>query len=182
MCPWQGCQPTTSSNIENWWLGDDKWRHNAHGMWHHLWKKNAQKRCFWKYCNIWPNCLTSHQSHYCLHYNRILKFVRKRSLLTVKYLKQRKVLEISLPESRFLKKWQTSAIIQEISDSNLEDVEKRFKIWSVLDYLGELTALPWQKHDSGLSEKLQSVNNLTIQTFAPQFISQEGISPPGLSK
>ena len=30
------------------------------------------------------------------------------------------VCEISLSESRFDKKWQTSSIIQEISDSNLE--------------------------------------------------------------
>ena len=35
--------------------------------------------------------------------------------------KKRKVFEWnSLPESRFYKKWQTSAIIWEISDSNLE--------------------------------------------------------------
>ena len=44
-----------------------------------------------------------------------------RNLLTVKKLKQHKVFEkISLSESWFYKRWQTSAIIQEISDSNLE--------------------------------------------------------------
>ena len=41
-------------------------------------------------------------------------------MLTVRQLKQRKIFEISLPESRIYKKWQTLAIIWEISDSNLE--------------------------------------------------------------
>ena len=39
----QGCQPPTSSNIENWWERDDKWRHNDHGTWHHLCKKLREK-------------------------------------------------------------------------------------------------------------------------------------------
>ena len=57
------------------------------------------------------------------YYNDIPEFVRKRLVLTVKQLKQRnaKYLEtFHLSESRFFKKWQTTAIIQEISDSNLE--------------------------------------------------------------
>ena len=29
-------------------------------------KKYAQKRCWWNYCNIWPNWFTSHQSHWLL--------------------------------------------------------------------------------------------------------------------
>ena len=41
-------------------------------------------------------------------------------LLTIKLLKQRKIFEISLSDSRIYKKWQTSAITREISDSNLE--------------------------------------------------------------
>ena len=41
-------------------------------------------------------------------------------MLTVRQLEQRKIFEISLSESRIYKKWQTSAIIWEISDSNLE--------------------------------------------------------------
>ena len=41
-------------------------------------------------------------------------------MLTEKQLKQRKIFEISLSESPIYKKWQTSAIIREISDSNLE--------------------------------------------------------------
>ena len=40
-------------------------------------------------------------------------------MLTVKQLKQRKVSEVTLSESRFYKKWQTSAVIREISDSSL---------------------------------------------------------------
>ena len=28
----QGCQPHTSSNIENWWERGDRWRHNAQHM------------------------------------------------------------------------------------------------------------------------------------------------------
>ena len=82
-------------------------------------KKNVRKRCCWN-CNIWPNWFTSHQSHYCLYYNGIPEFVRKRTMLTIKLLKQRKIFEISLSDTRIYKKWQTSAIIREISDSNLE--------------------------------------------------------------
>ena len=41
-------------------------------------------------------------------------------MLTVRQLKQSKIFKISLAESRIYKKWQTSAIIREISDSNLE--------------------------------------------------------------
>ena len=60
------------------------------------------------------------KSHYCLYCNGIPEFVRKRSMLTVKQLKQRKIFEMLLSGSRIYKKWQTSAIIREISDSNLE--------------------------------------------------------------
>ena len=102
---YQGCQPPTSSNIENWWERDDKWCHNDHGTWHHLWKK------LHKNCSIWPNWLTFHQPHYCLYYDGIPEFVRKCLMLTVKWLKQRKVFEkITLSESRFYKKWQTMPI------------------------------------------------------------------------
>ena len=41
-------------------------------------------------------------------------------MLKVKYIKQRKMFEISLTESRIYKKLETSVIIREISDSNLE--------------------------------------------------------------
>ena len=46
-----------------------------------------------------------------------------------------------MSESRNYKKWQTSVIIREISDSKSGDQEKRFKIWSLPDYAGELTVL-----------------------------------------
>ena len=42
-------------------------------------------------------------------------------MLTVRQLKQRKIFEISLSESRIYKKWQTLAIIWEISDSDHEE-------------------------------------------------------------
>ena len=50
------------------------------------------------------------------------------------------VCEISLSESRFDKKWQTSSIIREISDSNLETGRKGSKS-SLPGHPGELTAL-----------------------------------------
>ena len=106
------------------WLGKDwrvgyRWRHNTRHMTSFFEKKNARKRCCWN-CNIWPNWFTSHQSHCCLYYKGIPEFVGKRSMLTEILLKQHKIVQISLSESRIYKKWQTSAFIQEISDSNLE--------------------------------------------------------------
>ena len=85
-------------------------------------KKTAQKRFCWN-CNIWPYWLTSYQPHYCLHvyYNGIPEFVRKCLMLTENCSNKAFVFEkIPLSESRFYKKWQTMAIIREISDSNLE--------------------------------------------------------------
>ena len=61
----QGCQPPTPSNIENWWEREDRWCHNARHMTSFV-KKYARKRCWWNYCNIWPNWFTSHQSHWLL--------------------------------------------------------------------------------------------------------------------
>ena len=48
-------------------------------------------------------------------------------MLTEKKLKQCKIFEISLSESQIYKKWQTLAIIREISDSNLETRGKGLK-------------------------------------------------------
>ena len=76
--------------------------------------------CCWNFCNIWPKRFTSLLSHYCLYFNGIPEFVGKRLMLTVNKLKQPKIFKISLSESRIYKKWQTSAIIREISDSNLD--------------------------------------------------------------
>ena len=66
-------------------------------------------------------------------------------MLTVKQLKQCKIFEISQSESRIYKKWITSAIIREISDSNLETGRNGSKFWSLPDYQGELTALLQRK-------------------------------------
>ena len=54
------------------------------------------------------------------YYNGIPEFVRKRSMLTMTWLKQHNIFEVMLSESRFYKKWQTLVIIREILDSNLE--------------------------------------------------------------
>ena len=55
-----------------------------------------------------------------LYYNGVREFLRKRSMLKVKQLKQRKIFEVSLTESPIYKKQQTSATIREILISNLE--------------------------------------------------------------
>ena len=139
----------------------DRWHHNAgHMMSFFEKKKNAQKRCCFN-CNIWPeiNWFTSHQSHYCLYYNSIPEFVRKRLMLTEKYLKQREIFEISLSESRIYKKWQTSAIIREISDSNLEKGRNGLNsgvsriIWESWQPCGEDTYC-WKSHHELLFHSL----------------------------
>ena len=43
---------------------------------------------------------TNHIYIYCLYYNSIPAFARKRTMLTIKLLKQRKIFEISLSDSR----------------------------------------------------------------------------------
>ena len=43
-----GCQPPTSSNIENWQGRDNRWCHNAWNMMSFV-LKNMQKRCCWNY-------------------------------------------------------------------------------------------------------------------------------------
>ena len=73
----------TSSNIENWWRSDYRWRHYARHITSFVEKKNARKRWCWN-CNIWPNWFTCHQSHYCLYYNGIPEFVRKRTIVNNK--------------------------------------------------------------------------------------------------
>ena len=39
----QGCQPHTSSNIENWWERGDRWPHNAQHMMSFVEKKKCEK-------------------------------------------------------------------------------------------------------------------------------------------
>ena len=69
-------------------------------------------------------------------------------------LKQRKLFKISLSESRIYKKWQTSAIIREISDSNLETGRNSSKSrvsriiresWQPSTYYNSLKLHRWQK-------------------------------------
>ena len=76
--------------IDGEWVIDDV---IMQGTWRHfLEKKNTRKRCCFNF-NIWANWFTSHPSHYCLYYNGLPEFVRKRSLLienssnNAKYLK-----------------------------------------------------------------------------------------------
>ena len=57
-CTWfpiwiEGCQPPTSSDIENWQESDGRWCHNAQNMMSFV-HKHMQKWCCWN-CNIWPD-------------------------------------------------------------------------------------------------------------------------------
>ena len=82
----QGCQPLTSSNIENWQGRDNRWCHNARNMTSFV-QQNMQKRCCWN-CNIFlyligllpPPPITL----LLKYYNGILCFLRKRSMIKVK--------------------------------------------------------------------------------------------------
>ena len=77
-----GCQPPTSSNIENWQGRDNRWRHDARNM-----TSLAQKTCEKDVVGIVtfvPDWFTSHQSHNCFYYNGIPELLRKRSMLKVK--------------------------------------------------------------------------------------------------
>ena len=61
--------------------------------------------------------------HYCQVKMAAWKFTRKCLMLTLKQLRQRKIVEILNTVKKLsteMKKWQTSKIIQEISNSNLE--------------------------------------------------------------
>ena len=133
VCDKQGCQPSTSSNIENWWGLGDRWRHNA-GHMTSFFGKNARKRCCFN-CNIWPNWFTFHQSHYCLG---ILQW--QTGVCVETFIINRKIAQTVQNIWYFI-----------VRESNLQeranfgdypgDWEKQFKIWSLPDYPGELTAL-----------------------------------------
>ena len=91
-----------------------------HGTLRHLWKKKTREKdgvgivTF----DLTGLLATNHIIAYItMAYRSLWGNVR---LLTIKLLKQRKIFEISLSDSRIYKKWQTSAITREISDSNLE--------------------------------------------------------------
>ena len=76
--------------------------------------QNVPKICCW-HCNIWPDWCASHQSHYCLLQWHTGVYDRSGKIAQT----TQNIWNFML-ESLFYKKWQTSAIIQEISDSILE--------------------------------------------------------------
>ena len=65
---------------------------------------------------FFPNCSPPPPP---LNYINDDRSLRKR-LMLMKWLKQRKIFEISISESRVYKRWQTLAIIREVSGSKLE--------------------------------------------------------------
>ena len=99
-----------------------KWCHNDHGTWHHLWKKLHKKDFVGIVTFDLINWLTSHQPHYCLYYLQWHTGVCEEMFDVNSTIAQTKqsIWKIPPSESRFYKKWQTMAIIREISDSNLE--------------------------------------------------------------
>ena len=93
-------------------------------------------------CNMWSNWFTSHQSHYCVYYNGIPPFVRKCSILTVKIAQIRQNIWNFIVRKSNLQEMANFSDYP--GDFRLQsgDLEKWFKIWSLQDYRGELTALP----------------------------------------
>ena len=66
--------------------------------------QNTQKRCCW-HCNIILTCLAYFPPITLLYYNGIPEFyMRKCSILTLKYVKQCKMVEILLTESQIYRR------------------------------------------------------------------------------
>ena len=89
-----------------------------------------------------PDWFFSHQSHNCFYYNGIPEFLRRRSMLKVKLLKQSKILKFH---------WQK---VESTRNSKLRQLSGRFQtlIWrpgeavqigSLPDYPTELTSLQY---------------------------------------
>ena len=114
-----------SLNIENWQARDDTWRHNARIMTSFVQKILVDSDCheFVMIQNAWKPIRL-------LYYNDILELMRKHSMLTLKWHKQHKIVEILLSESRVY--WRNGI---------LSWLSLRFHSWHLLNYLGELTAL-----------------------------------------
>ena len=139
MSPSQGCQPPTSSDIENWWGRDERWCHNALLMTSFMKKildrhkfvmtQYAWKRCCWP-CNTWLDWFTSHQSHYFWNYNSIMEFMRKHCDVNCKIAQK-------MQNSVYLDSNEEMANFGDY----LGDFEIRSKIWSPPDSPGELTTL-----------------------------------------
>ena len=84
-----------SLNIENWQARDDTWRHNARIMTSFVQKILVDSDCheFVMIQNAWKPIRL-------LYYNDILELMRKHSMLTLKWHKQHKIVEILLLECR----------------------------------------------------------------------------------
>ena len=113
-----------------------------HGILHHLWKKKREKDVVGMVTFDLTGFLPINHiiAYITMVYRRLWGNVRCYQY-NISLNKLCKIFEISLTESQTYKKWQTLAIIREISDSLSGDWEKQFKIWSLPDYPGELTAL-----------------------------------------
>ena len=84
-------------------------------------------------------------------------------MLTVKQLKQRKIFDISLSESRIYRKWQISTIIREISDSNLETGRNgsKFRVSRFIRESWHACVQPWKREKKYWSQSRQSWQQLT---------------------
>ena len=108
----QGCQLPMSLNIENWQAGDYTWHHNPRIM-----TSFVQKILVESDCHEFVMMQNARKPIRLLYYNDILELIRKHSMLTLKWHKQHKIVEILLWESRVywrngILRWQ---IILEIS-------------------------------------------------------------------
>ena len=113
----QGCQAPTSSNIENWQgLSDDRWQHNARNMTSYMCTKTREKDVVgivtFGLIGLLPT------NHIIAH-------------ITMAYRSFRGNIQCE----KFISSQTTKNIWK------LGEREKRFKIRSLPDYLGELTAL-----------------------------------------
>ena len=129
----QGCQPPRVSNTENWLGRDEIWCLNAWLTMSFVQKilidsdchefvmtEDARKRCSWQW-NIWPDCFTSHQSHYCLYYTIWHTQVYEKMLdVNSKIAQTTQNIWNFIVKKSTLQENGTSVIIREIPDSNLE--------------------------------------------------------------
>ena len=89
----QGCQLPMSLNIENWQARDDTWRHNPRIM-----TSFVQKILVDSDCHEFAMIQNARKPIRLLYYNDILELMRKHSMLTLKWHKQHKIVEILLLE------------------------------------------------------------------------------------
>ena len=136
----QSCQPPTSSNIENWWGVRDRWRHNAGHMTSFWGEKTREKDVVlivtFDLIGLLP---TNHKLLLILQW--------RTGVWEETFTVNRKIAQTTKNVWNFIVR---ESNLQEMAnfgdhpgDLNLwsGDREKRFKIWSLPDYPGELTAL-----------------------------------------